>query len=263
MAATDEEYPFPEHPAEWLGEYKDYIGKEKWICIWFPSGPAERLYDVFKNRLMEVEEYKEMVERRDVYKCISQQSLDENLVVGNDGKISLWPKGTVIRYGVDESSFPNKRYLRKAVIALDAAAKKWNKINFGVQFEYTKDKFQINFYMKYRTSVSSGDYAEAFFPTREISILYIHSALFTDDDLYIENILLHELGHILGLRHEFALDNGKKYEGDAVQFYLKNPNSVMSYRFPPKIQNTDKEGIKKLYQLNNGEIVEDFEVTFI
>ena len=258
METTYEECTFPELPAEWLEEEKDKLGKEKWTCLWYPSRPAERLREIFNNTFLEEKEFEEMVDRKDDYKCISQPSADEALVVGNEGKISLWPVGTVIRFGVDESSFPNKSSLKKAVIALNKAVKKWNKIDFGVKFAFSKDKFRINFYMKYRTSLP-GDYAEAFFPTRDISILYVHSALFIEDENYIEHILLHELGHVLGLRHEFAI----KEEGDCVPFGVANPKSVMSYRFPPRIQTTDKDGIKELYQLKEGDIIKGFEVTFI
>ena len=200
-----------------------------------------------------------MVERKIQY---FSKTKDEALMVGDKGNIiALWPVGTTIRYGVDVNSFPDKNILKKAVVGLNSAANRWNKINFGVKFEFTASKFRLNFYMKYRLA-PKGDYALAFTPTRDISILYIHSSLFTDDELYVENILQHELGHILGLRHEHALDP-QMFEGDAVLVGDVNPDSVMSYTFPPKIQKTDKEGIKKLYQHKEGDMIDGYVVTFV
>ncbi|KXJ84806.1 hypothetical protein Micbo1qcDRAFT_169931, partial [Microdochium bolleyi] len=56
------------------------------------------------------------------------------------------------------------------------------------------------------------------------------------------NVFLHELGHILGLRHEFA-----DLEGGAIQWGSRNPYSVMSYNFPPQIQPSDEKDTRSFY----------------
>lgn len=49
----------------------------------------------------------------------------------------------------------------------------------------------------------------------------------------MKNVFLHELGHVLELRHEFSLD-AERFEGaGAVRVFSTNNESVMSYKFPP------------------------------
>lgn len=56
----------------------------------------------------------------------------------------------------------------------------------------------------------------------------------------LKSVFLHELGHVLGLRHEFAMDPGPMHEGGSVQFGPRDPYSVMNYRSePPRITTND------------------------
>jgi hypothetical protein len=50
----------------------------------------------------------------------------------------------------------------------------------------------------------------------------------------MKNAFLHELGHVLGLRHEFAV-KPESFEGDAIVIGTANIESVMSYVFPPEL----------------------------
>jgi hypothetical protein len=75
----------------------------------------------------------------------------------------------------------------------------------------------------------------------------------------LKNVFLHEPGHILGLRHEFALAQ----EGIAtIQFGQINQVSVMSYAEPPPgIQQSNETAIKAFYQLVAGDKLEGCPVT--
>ena len=237
----------------------------------------KELRNIFQNKFLNENDFKEIIsmENRENYRCISQPKIDQEMMKNaeknSDKKIKIWQRGTIIYYGIDEESFPNKRILIKAVIGMERAIKKWNKINFGVKFEFTMEKFKINFYLKFRNSIVnslSSDFAESFFPTSEISILYLHSNLFSIDNVeFIDNILVHEIGHILGLKHKFSYEKFKKnYQGE-IQFRMGNgkklAKSVMSLHFPPKIQNNDKDIIRHLYQLNEGDLFLGYEVNFV
>lgn len=59
---------------------------------------------------------------------------------------------------------------------------------------------------------------------------------------YMKNIFLHESGHVLGLRHEFAPEK----EGDTVQIGPRQKGSVMDYEFPPAILKSDVESTRLL-----------------
>ena len=65
------------------------------------------------------------------------------------------------------------------------------------------------------------------------------------------NVFTHELGHVLGLRHEFAMDAySAMYEGGAERLGPRDPMSVMNYRRePPEMQQSDIDSTKAFYAL--------------
>jgi len=78
-----------------------------------------------------------------------------------------------------------------------------------------------------------GRYAEAFFPHQaDQDVIVTDFALSWQKRNILKNVFLHEVGHILGLRHEFAI-RVERY--CAVRFMHRNPDSVMSYNAMPTI----------------------------
>lgn len=76
------------------------------------------------------------------------------------------------------------------------------------------------------------------------------------------NTFLHEIGHIMGLRHEFALDlkaDGKTpEEAEAAQrFGSVDATSVMSYEAVNYLRDTDIKDVKEFYRLENGKLLKD------
>ena len=74
------------------------------------------------------------------------------------------------------------------------------------------------------------------------------------------NTFLHEIGHIIGLRHEFANDpnpkkKNKPFETRAQRFGSVNPHSVMSYDDVNNINDLDKKDVVAFYKLANGSLV--------
>ncbi|MCJ1425707.1 hypothetical protein MMC29_003607 [Sticta canariensis] len=96
--------------------------------------------------------------------------------------------------------------------------------------------------------------AQAFFPnTEDLNTVFVYKRAYDPDTVnYQANIFSHELGHALGLRHEFAPQETNE---KSVLFGQLNPFSVMSYNFPPNIQESDKEGIRALYQLSDSSVI--------
>lgn len=144
------------------------------------------------------------------------------------------------------------------------AADEWNALSFGVNISATTDKAKANFLVKYyKPEKDEGVIASAFFPNRVEDVRVYDKTLVQP---YWRNILknsfLHEIGHILGLRHEFANDpnpekNNQPFESTAQRFGSVNPHSVMSYDDVNNINELDKKDVKAFYALANGFKIND------
>lgn len=123
-------------------------------------------------------------------------------------------------------------------------------MNLGVRFIKTATRNTSTFVVQYNGS--DGDtLAEAFFPNTKLSnYLFVYSrVLEIDVRANMANVFEHELGHVLGLRHEFAAE-----EGDFVLFGELNPASVMSYNWPPSITEQDTKETQAFYAWKEPEI---------
>ncbi|UKZ49436.1 hypothetical protein TrVGV298_003683 [Trichoderma virens] len=87
-------------------------------------------------------------------------------------------------------------------------------------------------------------YARSFFPTKSSSRKLIVYPLSLRKRDCLANILAHELGHILGLRHEAAQEKEQSYF--SVRFGKRNPRSIMNYFKDPKQLRVTKQDLKDL-----------------
>jgi hypothetical protein len=196
----------------------------------------------------------------------------DSLVVGYGMIVPRWdvniPGGRKLQYFVSTDTFPDASKAQFAAKAFQDAANSWNELELGIALFETSDQASANFYLVYKVNPPSnrGTLAQAFFPHEIGEDVIVFSRAFAADGVPIlKNIFQHEIGHILGLRHEFAItgdDMGHEAEGDGpVQFLQNNPRSIMSYNFPPKLQHSDQEQIIEFYKLANGYMVNNSPVT--
>lgn len=208
------------------------------------------------------------------YAEVAQDDGFDQIVVGDGPIIPRW-SGTaanpakLLYFGVRQG-FPSDTDFDYAVKSFQEAADDWNAINFGVTINRTTDRAKANFVLVYYKPGSNDSdksvLASAFFPNQVDDVRCYELAL-TDADQrkYLKNTFLHEIGHIIGLRHEFAIKGdklGNDPEGQgAKQFGSENEHSVMSYDPINYIQDTDKHDVLEFYKLPNRSKIDGVEVT--
>ncbi|KAL7793197.1 hypothetical protein V8C37DRAFT_378754 [Trichoderma ceciliae] len=162
--------------------------------------------------------------RADVkYKCVTQSHGWDEVRIGNHGRIPRWSRGSELRYNIREETFPIPGL---AALVSDAAAEgisMWQ--GHGVRFKEVGRDDPATFQIRYKRYPDNNDprvYACAFPPREWASSLSVYELGLVNAD-FLANILAHEFGHILGLRHEFD-------DGDcSVRFGRENDESVMNY----------------------------------
>ncbi|KAL5354911.1 hypothetical protein ACLOAV_001002 [Pseudogymnoascus australis] len=163
------------------------------------------------------------------YSCVTEKphvNSPNALVVGL-AFIPRWRKGSVIKWAAKSKGWPTPEHGVVAANRLKEAAKEWNNHNVGVTFEWVDDIEEACFVLQYGGELGRV-IASAFFPNDALlNAVNVYSYAFESTQVGIlKNVFLHELGHVLGLRHEFALDIWPTtFEGGAVPFLESNSKS--------------------------------------
>ncbi|KAL5608580.1 hypothetical protein FOVSG1_003261 [Fusarium oxysporum f. sp. vasinfectum] len=167
-------------------------------------------------------------------------------------EIPRWKPRHTINFAAYAGGYPQPGDAEFAALRLWDAAKEWNSYELGVNFAWVGDLEKATFVLEYGGDKGSV-LASAFFPSSQpLNTLFVYQVALLPTDRYrgmLKNIFLHELGHTLGLRHEFALDPDR-FEGGAVVYGSRNEKSVMSYIFPPQVQPSDITDIQNFYKLD-------------
>ncbi|KAK1757916.1 hypothetical protein QBC47DRAFT_412001 [Echria macrotheca] len=184
------------------------------------------------------------------------------LMVGDIEMVPRWAKPAGLQYYIVKDGFADDEF-RDVEKAFREAADEWSGLDFGVHLKQTPDRTKANFLIKHFIPSKADDrtLASAFFPSDKDREVLVYRATLVDESWrkLLKNTFLHEIGHILGLRHEFANDPdpdpkraGQNRESLAHLFGSVNPHSVMSYDVPPQINDLDKKDVVGFYRLLNG-----------
>ena len=180
------------------------------------------------------------------------------IMLGNPEPLNLslnilrWKYDSVIKWFAWKNGYQCKEDAYHAASSLRRATDAWNYVKVGVTFKEVKTAEEANFILFYGGDKGT-QLAKAYFPNnRKPNPVRVYCHIFQPD--WKENlwkVFTYELGHVLGLRHEFAMDDGPRFEGNAVQLGMRNHLSVMNYRgsAPPEIQQSDIDGTKLFYSL--------------
>lgn len=188
------------------------------------------------------------------YTCVTElpnPSSVAKILVGLFDHTPRWKLNSVINFATFARGYPTPADAVYAAKLMEAA-EEWNSYKICVTFKWVPKLDDAAFVLAYG-GTESKVLASAFFPNdKPLNTMYVYSYGFDKKDQagytnfgIMKNVFLHELGHVLGLRHEFAIEK----EGGAVPFGSRDPHSIMSYTFPPKIQPSDIEGTKAFLTL--------------
>lgn len=204
----------------------------------------------------------ELAKSPDTPKSTSPGELIINLV---GGMFDYWknPSERHITYVFDASTFPGKTEILFTRTHLAAAAKDWMDAcpKCGITFKDIGDVAptnnpEVTFHVVY-AAAAGGVIAQSFFPSdnKLDRVLYVYPSYFGATGFDPTGVLRHELGHVLGYRHEHIVGiPGCATEGtDWKMLTPYTPNSVMHYfcggagSYDLSLREQDKRGHQCLY----------------
>ncbi|KAL7939077.1 hypothetical protein V8C35DRAFT_180 [Trichoderma chlorosporum] len=183
------------------------------------------------------------------FECITQRHGCAEVRVGWGDEIPRWRLRSEVTYVICVEMFP-ALLLDIIIDAMTAAIGKWQADSF-VRFKQVDRADHATFAVTYESG-DGGAYARSFFPNESRGAgrkLVVFAKTLQVRDCLV-NILAHEVGHILGFRHEFAQVDKKERKYRSALIGEEDAQSVMNYFEHPsqlQVQKRDIEGLRTLY----------------
>ena len=175
----------------------------------------------------------------------------EIVVDASQGFIPLWEHDTTLRWRFRERSmnyFANPTAAKAEIRKLLAdALLAWGTAS-PVTFKYDEDLWDFEIVMRSadQCNIAGCVLASAFFPDGGRHWLEIYPKMFTQTRKEQVDTLIHEIGHIFGLRHFFA--NVSETAWPSEIFGRHERFSIMNYAGFSELTDADKEDLFLLYQ---------------
>ncbi|KAH6608901.1 matrix metallo ase-11 [Trichoderma cornu-damae] len=189
------------------------------------------------------------------YRCAFVTQGCDEARVGLGDHVPRWRENVELKYIVRDESFPTASAAALVAAAAAKAISMWQGI--GPRFTQVRRDEPASFEIKYKHSPkyknSDSTYARAFFPQACPSNLLVYRRALDNAD-FLANILAHEFGHILGLRHGFV-----EASCLSVQFGNRGTQSVMNYYDKPSkhlVGEWDLEDLRMFYAYRKEKIDE-------
>lgn len=178
------------------------------------------------------------------------------IVVGLGDEIPLWKKNSTLKWRFN-SSFNNynnstnvKNYIRGL---FSEAITIWGDVS-PVSFEESCTTWDFEIIMRPDNCNAHGcTLASAFFPNQQQNILTIYPKMFSQSKAEQIDTIVHEIGHIFGLRHYFAKQKESSWRSEV--FGTHYPLTIMNYGHNSTLTQQDRVDLYKLYSaVWNGKI---------
>jgi len=184
----------------------------------------------------------------------------EIVVDASEGFIPLWAKDVTLRWRFQERSMSVfadqkaasaeiRKLLGEALLAWGDAA--------PVKFAEREDVWDFEIVTKRSDDcdINGCVLASAFFPDAGRHELVIYPKMFAQITQEQVDTLIHEVGHVFGLRHFFAQVSEAAWPSEL--FGAHKPFSIMNYGAQSELTDDDKADLKRLYQTAwNGELTQ-------
>ncbi|MFK0571857.1 matrixin family metalloprotease [Endozoicomonas sp.] len=177
---------------------------------------------------------------------------EELVLDASEGFIPLWEEGVNLRWRFNEHALsffqhPNsvKRTVRKL---LSEALLGWGEAA-PVKFSERSDTWDFEIVVNHADDCSENGcvLARAFFPDSGRHHLELYPVLFSMSRKEQVSTLIHETGHIFGLRHFFAQISETAWPSEI--FGTHNPFTIMNYGDKSQLTQDDVSDLKKLYEV--------------
>lgn len=170
------------------------------------------------------------------------------IVVGLGDHIPLWQKGKTLRWRLHPmfNHYQNaegvKNYIRGI---MGAAIHSWGDAS-PVSFLETTGPVDFEVIMRPDNCNAYGcTLASAFFPNSNLNVLTLHPKMFQQSKNEQIETLIHEIGHIFGLRHYFAKEKEASWRSEVFGHHY--PLTIMNYGHQSTLTEQDRIDLKALY----------------
>jgi Metallo-peptidase family M12B Reprolysin-like len=176
----------------------------------------------------------------------------EIVVDASEGFIPLWSKDMTLRWRFQERSmsvFENpetakiamKGLLGEALLAWGDAA--------PIKLAEREDAWDFEIVMRRADDcdINGCVLASAFFPDAGRHKLVVYPKMFSESKKEQVDTLIHEIGHVFGLRHFFAQVSEAAWPSEV--FGAHKPFSIMNYGAQSELTDDDRADLKHLYEL--------------
>jgi len=193
-----------------------------------------------------------------------------------NGKPMRWMAGTILSWRANVASFPQEKWASLIRGYTQQAADEWNAVAkkhaLPISFEEADSETSALFSIRYQP-FPDGTYAVAFFPSQPLEDRKVFvGPLMCNPDAAFDpiGVMRHELGHILGFRHEHIRPESPdqierwvigRISAEALTTYDRK--SVMHYPLSAghgtndfKLTKRDKDGFAELYSILSDDVVE-------